>query len=435
MIDTKKIFITVEGTGKDPFEANYCIKKQRAHLFIHRDHDIRSWISRASGKEPDSGKELQLFDCYLLSAGDDYDEYVTKRAFVNESKTSYATNSYLNSLFTLSNDFLRFFKSVWKIEPVTSDSHNMNFEPLTDRVEQITFSTQASMSIKRGYRQSYSKIRYEAHVSIAFFLHYQDEVPRETILADIQQVSDYFSLFCKHFVRIGEIRLQKKGEEQQIGYFGEPAEDVSEVNFFSNPLIEQQDIDGYSNQSLIDWMSLYEKAKVCVNLMRDADKLTDDQLKFICYSRALEVFHKEFFVDADKESVAWFDNLFDFVSTNGLTTVAKSDFVNPNRNITLTHRLYDLARYGFSLFTDRDFTFVFGYVVKKDRIQQLADTRNYLIHFSESKRAKAWKTEDLHHLNFNMYMMLKVLFLKQIGFSEKAIRSVVRTFERNYFGQ
>jgi len=434
MIDTKKILISVEGTGKDPFQANYSIKKQRVHVFIHRDHDIRSWISRASCKEPDSGRELQLFDCYLFSVGDDYDEYVAKRAFVNESKTSYVTNGYANALFTLSNDLLRFFKSVWKIEPVTSDSHNMNFEPLTDRVEQITFSPQASMSIKRGYRQSYSKIKYEAHASIAFFLHYQDEVPREMILADIQEVSDYFSLFCKHFVRIGEIRLQRKEEVQQIGYFGEPADDVSEVNFFSNPLIEQQDIDGYSNQSLIDWMSLYEKAKICVNLMRDADKLSDDQLKFICYSRALEVFHKEFFVNADKGSVAWFDDLFDFVSNNGLTTITKSDFVKSNK-ITLAHRLYDLVRHGFSIFTDRDFTFVFGYVVKQDRVQQLADTRNYLIHFSEPKKSKAWKTEELHHVNFNMYMMLKVLFLKQVGFSDKAIRSVVRTFERNYFGQ
>lgn len=433
MINTKKISLTIVGVGKEPFEANYAIIKERVHLYISRVHNVRGFISRAFSKEVESGTDGQIFDCRLVGVGEEYDEYIARKAVINEDKLSFDSNRYIKAVFTLSNDLLRFFNSVWEIKGSTEDrlSQSINFASKENRQDLIEFTEDMSLSIEMGYKQSYSKIRYEAHSSVAFYLHFRNEITREKIFELIQAIADFYSLFCKLFISIGNIRLRPK-IDQPVAYFGDPAGDGSEVDYFANVLIEQNDIDQFSNNSLINWVNDFEKSKTCMNLMRDAEKVTDEQLKFICYSRALEVFHKEFFMDTDTASESYFDDLFEFVDENSLVEIEKDKF--GRSKLTLVHRLYDLARFAFSILSDNTFRLVFGRVIMKDRIQQLADTRNYLIHFSESKKGKAWKADDLHHVNFNMFMMLKVLFLKRFGFTDKAIRSVVHALSRDHFG-
>lgn len=433
MINTKKVLLTIQNSATGPFEANYAIVNERVRLYIPRQANAGSSIHKAFTKELESAMEGQLFDCQLVEVGDEYDEYSSRVAMLGQDKASYEDNRYIKGVFTLSNDILRFFNSVWDIEsPMGNNGQQViTFATKEERHQLIDLSDAISLGIERGYKQSYSKIRYEAHSSVAFLLHFKQAAPREEILQLMEAITDYYSLFCKKFIRVETIRLRVT-PEHQVGYFGDPAGNGNERHHFANRLIEQRDIDQYSDQPLIDWVAQYEKCKICIGLMKDAEKVSDEQLRFICYSRALEVFHKELFINDDKAPVTYFDDLFDFVSVNKLSKVERKDF--GSSKITLAHRLYDLARYAYPILSDGDFRLVFGHIILEGRIQQLADTRNYLIHFSDSKREKAWKPDQVPHVNFSLFMMLKVLLLKKFGFTDKAITRAVGTFYRDHFG-
>jgi hypothetical protein len=433
MIHTKKIILTIPTQVNNSFDANYAVIHGRVHLYISDVHEIRGIIHQAYLMEKGSGIEGQLFNCRLVAIGEEYEEYVAEVALLGQSKTYYDLNRYITGIFQLSNDILRFFDYVWDIEnpSCTRSQQVISFLPREERKQLIHLNDNITLCIERGYRQSYSKIRYEAHSSAIFLLHFKEAVAREQIFHLMQAIADYYFLFCKKPVNIDLIKILIN-PKHQVGYFGDPASDGAERDYFSNALIEQRDIDQYSTESLVKWVKEYDKCKVCTRLMKDAEKVNDQQLKFIWYSRAIEVFHKEFFSNSDKNKREHFDELFHFISTKGLLNGDVKDFRSPR--MTLAHRIYDLVRYAYTIFSHKNFRLLFGYIIKEGGVQQLADTRNYLVHFSDNKKDKSFDEDSLHHINFTLFLMLKVLLLKRFDFTDKAIESVVNTFYRDRFG-
>lgn len=432
MIDSRRILATEIGRGKDPFEAHYAEKDGKIHVFISRIHEVGSFISHLQTKETERELEGQLFNCRLIGVGDEYDEYLAREAFIGADKAIFKANQYKKAIFTLSNDLLPFFNAVWNIGNFMSatNSQQINFTPEQNRQETIEIQPGVSLVIKTGYRQNYSKIRYEAHSSVAFYLFFKKPTTKENLFYTVKAITEYYSLFCLQYITIKAITLFPS-DEKQVLYFGEFRESINK-DFFSNILLEQDEMDAYSTETLKEWMKEYEKCKVVNNLIKDAQNVTDPQLKFICLSRALEVLHKEFFVSNEEPGVTYFDDLYQFSTTSSLTTIARTAFAG--RRITLAHRIYDLVRYAHDILSDSNYRLVFGYIILDGRVQKLADTRNYYTHFSDSKKANAWSIESLHHLNFGLFMMLKILLLKKTGFTDKTIRRLIGKFDRHYFG-
>jgi len=431
MIDSRRIIATEIGRGKDPFEAHYAEKNGKIHVFISRIHEIGSFISHLHTKETERELEGQHLNCRLIGVGEDYDEYMAQESYIGADNVLYKANQYKKAIFTLSNDLLPFFNAAWNIGNFmgNSNSQQIYFIPEQERQETIEIKPEVSLAIKKGYKQSYSKIRYEAHSSVAFYLFFKEPTTKENLFYTVKAVSEYYSLFCMQYITVKAITLSPSDDKQVI-YFGGFRENVNK-DFFDNILLEQDEMDAYSTETLKEWMKEYEKCEVVNNLIKDAQNVIDPQLKFICLSRALEVFHKEFFVPNEEPGITYFDNLYQFSTMNALTSISRTDFAG--RKITLAHRLFDLVRFAHDILSDNKYRLVFGCIILDGCVQKLADTRNYYTHFSDSKKVNAWSVERLHHLNFGLFMMMKTLLLKKTGFTDKTIQRLIGKFDRHYF--
>lgn len=432
MTNTTRIVLTIVNPIHEPFEANYAIIKGRVHLYVGRDCDIKGAISKAFCREVTSGIEGVLFDCRLRSMGNNYGEYVAQNAFLGEGEIDYELNAYNSAEFTLSNDIVRFFDAAWIIEyPMSPAPYQViSFVSREDREEVIKLTENINFVIRRGYKQRYSKVRYEAHASLGFRFQFKEPLGREKILNLIKGITDYYSVFCQNFIAIEFIQLLSAN--YRVGYLGDLLGSEIERDYFSNVLTEQCKIDHYSQQSLVTWIMEYDKGEQYLQLMRDAQSIADERLKFICYTRSLEVFHKVYFALSENATTTYFDDLHDFVVANKLSGLERKKFASSS--INLAHRLYDLARFVYPSISDKRHVLLFTAIKKKGGIQEIVDTRNYLTHFSDSKKNKALSSGELPHVNFCLYLFLKVLQLKRCGFNEKAIRSVIGTFYRYYFG-
>jgi hypothetical protein len=101
--------------------------------------------------------------------------------------------------------------------------------------------------------------------------------------------------------------------------------------------------------------------------------------------------------------------LYTFVQQNNLTTDHEDQFVG--NKVSLVHRIYDLAR-SMHPFTSKVNKLYFSYFTSPDKAQKIADTRNYYIHFSDNKRSKAWKQEELYQVNSQLHFFIRIVFMK-----------------------
>ncbi len=434
MREQVKVTARVIGVGPDTFEAYYSIMEGEVHVFVSRTENIPSLLGRVAIQGIHDGQESQLFDCRLLYVGNEFDEYKAREALMGESETSFNTNQYQAAHFTLSNDILRFFDPVWKVDPVSGEGYKQQIDvkPEAERQTVIRFDDNTTLSILTGYRQSHSKVRFETHSSIAFRLHFKKAVHRARIFFLVKAIIDYYSLFCFKYIGINLVRLITDAETP-VYYYEYKAGPVITRDYLQNLLIEQKEIENYNDAAMIDWVSQYEKFSICMGLVRDAEQVNDSQLKFICLSRALEIFHKEFFIGGDRTEEIYFTDLHAFIQEKSLSDTGFNNFCNRG-SVRLSHRLYDLVRFAYDILSYKNNALLLSIFIRKNKVQKLVDTRNYYIHFSDSKKENAWRVDELGQLNMNLYLFLKVLLLKKFGFSTKAINRLIGIIRNSYFG-
>lgn len=196
-----------------------------------------------------------------------------------------------------------------------------------------------------------------------------------------------------------------------------------------NLLIENHQIGESVENALIEWTKNYTKNRISFALFNDAQNIKDDQLRFICLSRCLELFHKENFI-IPKPFTPYFEELHRFMIEHSLSDIPAEKFTN-KKQVTLATRIYDLARNVFDNMKKE--RLVFGHLTNLNNCQKITDTRNYYIHFDNTSENKAWKLEELFFTNFQLTTFIRVLFLKQFGFSDSTIELLVQSAKRKFF--
>jgi len=179
---------------------------------------------------------------------------------------------------------------------------------------------------------------------------------------------------------------------------------------------------------LIAWVRDYDKYKIPTELLRDAQQVNEEELRFICLTRALEVFHKEFYLE--EPTAGYLNQLHAFLVSKGLTDRTIKSF--DTKQMSLYQRLYDILRSVFELVAGNVFHPKVGLLLAKGSMENIAYNRNYYIHFTKKSRP-VWAAEELVAINRMLLIYIKVLFLKQSSFSDDALRQVLGKWPNTYY--
>lgn len=429
MIDQKEIICNIPERGLKDLEANYSIIEEKVHLFIPRKYDAPFNISHVFCKERLNDMYCQFLKCRTIGLGHDFDEYLVEEAYIGEDETSFKNDKYVKSKFFLTKDVLPFFDTPWELGNsfTDTDTRKLNFKSREDRHTTIKVNDNVTLIIGTGYSKSYSKVRYKATSSVGFTLLFKESISKTEIFDMINAIKDFYSLFCHKSPEISHIGFET--DTLGIHYKGRRIVEDKDKDYLGNMLIENYQITESVENALIKWTNRYSKNRISLSLFNDAQNIKDEQLRFICLARCLELFHKENFI-IPKPPLDYYPELHKFIIENSLSDIPADKFVN-KKEITLAHRIYDLARSVFNnIKKDR---LMFGHIINLNRCQKIVDTRNYYIHFSGTSEKKAWKPEDLAFTNFQLTIFTRVLFLKNLGFSDTTIKLVVVNAKGRFF--
>lgn len=429
MVNNIQFISSVPEKGVDQFTGYFEIAEKKVHVFLPSNLEAYSSVRHLNCLETKEGIHSQFINCFLYRVGRDFDEYVVETAYLGETFESYNQNMYKSAYFELSNDLLFFFEPPWTYTNSFLDrgSKGLIFKTPEERNRTIIINDNTRFTLTTGYSQSYSNVRYKARSSVLFGIECTEPVNREVMLDYIQSVADYYSLFSQKPVTIQEIKLVNS-QGINVEYLGNRLSPSDQTVYFGNTLIEEIDVKNHLDQ-LPKWINNYSNIKVAMNLIRDASKLSDKQLKFICYVRCLEVFHKENFLNTSKTNEKFFKDLEAFAIEEKLSSVPLS--YPGSKKINLIHRLIDLIRSVFDL-VKRD-RLLFGAFTGLNKAQQIVDTRNYLIHFSDSKKENIIKEDQLAIVNEQLLAVVRVIFLKHFGFEDKTIKGIIGAVWRRLF--
>lgn len=407
----------------------YSIIENQVHLFISTRYEPPYNIEHLRCKGRSRKHEYQFLKCRTLSLESDFDEYLVEDAYIGENESSFTNNKYSQCRFSISNDIYPRFDTAWdSLNSMSNDSvQTLKFKPREERYLSFQLDKNTIFTVYLGYTQSYSQIRYEAHASIGFRLEFTDPVSRETIFELVDGILDFYSLFCIKRLKIWSLMLEFE-PTKYLTYYGTRLSD-DRGDYFGNLLFEHYQIKEIIENSLSAWIENYNTNKIALDLIHDAQDLKDEELRFICLMRCLEIFHKENFV-ASKPSLSFLEELHTFLIENNLSDISLARFKS-SKIMTLSHRLYDLARSVFD-YIKKD-KLMFGYITNLNRCQQLADTRNYYIHFSEDMKQRAWDTKTLPHINFQLTTFIKILFLKRFNFTKETIKTISTSIKGRHF--
>lgn len=295
-------------------------------------------------------------------------------------------------------------------------------------MNRIVVNETIQFKLETGYCQSYSNVLFKIKASALFHFYFQDDVTRETIYSLTDSIVDLYSLFFEKPLTIQSMQLVTS-DNIVVGYQGGKLIPSLEGEFFANNLIEERDVSDHLNH-VGDWINAYPKNRIALHLVRDASKISDEQLRFICFVRCLEVFHKENFVVTSKPAVIYYEDLHAFAVNMGMTNVSLKHFVSTE--IRLIHRLIDLIRSVYDLIKEN--RLLFGIFTGLNKAQEIVDTRNYFIHFSDSKKTKAIRADQLPYINYALLLLSRIILLKYFGFSQGTIKSLINAASRRLFG-
>jgi hypothetical protein len=415
--------------GIDEFIGYHEIIDNKAHVFLPANLDIYSSVHHLNTLERNRSICSQFINCHLYKIGHDFDEYIVETAYVGESLESYNINLYKSAYFELSNNLVSFFEPPWTYTNSLFDnsSKGLVFKSPEERNRIIVIDENITFILKTGYSQSYSNIRYKARASVQFAIECNAPVQREILFDIIQSVADYYALFCQKPIEIVKIQFVNS-QNITIEYYGDKISISKQSGYFGNTLIEEMDIKDHLNQ-LPRWIANYPKTKIAMNLIRDASKVSEEQLKFICYFRGLEIFHKENFKNSSKADEIFFKGLDDFATKEGLSSISISN--QDSKKIYLIHRILDLIRSVYD-YTKKD-VLLFGSFTGLDRAQQLVDTRNYFIHFSDSKKKNVVNYDQLRIVNEQLLLLFRVILMKHFEFERQTIKGVIGAIRRRLF--
>jgi hypothetical protein len=429
IIEQIPIVFDLPGSNLTGLEGSYYLKNGKIHLALSAELNIPGYIQRIQARNKRNSQSCLFFKCQLALFGGHFDEYRVEETYLNQEMESFQGNAYMACRFSLTSNILPFFNPPWEFER-RNDSRKgqiLRFLDPTARCPKLTLENNTSLTINVGYQQQYSKIKYSVESSVAFELSFRDSGSRESAFKIAEAVASYYSLFCFEPVRVYAINLQVDAVNN-ILYFGQHALQQDKAADTGLVFIDQSDIRDYANDWLLQWIKDYEKYKIPSELARDAAQISDEQLRFICLTRALESFHKEFFFE--KIAPGYGETLHNFLLSKDLTAIDSKTFLN---KVTLSQRLYDLLRSLHHLIDAPAYKLKVGQLLIKSAMEAISFNRNHYTHFTRKKNDKIWSSEQLAPVNRTLTIFLRLLMLKQCGFSDPALQRVLDKWPNTYY--
>jgi hypothetical protein len=410
-------------------EGSFYIKDGKIRLVLQADGTIPGYIHRLEGRNKRDGTACLFLSCALFGFGPHFDEYLVAETYLNQEITSFDQDTYIACIFELTRNSLPFFNQPWEYirDSDVRKKQILLFRSQEDRWPKIQIDSSTTLIIKSGYSQQYSKIQYTVESSMAFEIRSSALMGRQTAFRISEAVASFYSIFCYKPVRVKAISLQVDAVNL-ITYFGKHAVQNDIESDLGAIVIEQSEIRDYSDKPLIQWIRDYGKYKIPSELLIDAQQINEEGLRFICLTRALEVFHKEFFIE--KPTPGYLSQLHVFLVSKDLTNRNLKSF--DTKDISLYQRLYDLLRSIFELLFEQSFRLKVGFLVLKESMENIAYNRNYYTHFTKKNKA-VWTSEELAPINRMLLIFLKILFLKQSGFSDDAIKRTLGKWPNVYY--
>ena len=440
MIEHTRISSKFSEKFKKRIDGTYLIKENKVYLNFPAKLDVPSRYKHFDSIESGMKIPCQFLNTRLYSVGKDFHEFLVEDAYLGESRTSFESNKYSSCLFNLSDDIFSFFDEPWQIDremdSLTEKKETFRFKEKKDRITNIILNDNTTLKIEVGYQPSYTKTSYQLHSSVRFELVFLNPVTREEIFSLTEAVLEFYSLFCRKRLSVTAIILVTFDAGIAVRYYGNKVTLFDKNGPYGNLIIEYREIKQPVEDALITWVKNYEQNKIALELVKDAQSLKDQQLQFICLARCIEVFHSVNFKRPKSTSTLTFlEELRDFANKEKLSDKEEDFFNIKEPKIDLSHRVYDLIRYAYSIIGNKKLWLIFSEIKSLNKAHKIVATRNYYIHFSDSAKKNAWPAKELEVVNSELQVFIKVLFLKQLGINDPAISFVCKKMEGYLFGR
>jgi len=183
-----------------------------------------------------------------------------------------------------------------------------------------------------------------------------------------------------------------------------------------------------------NWFSKYEKLEPIIELYFAVYRyeMTDKQT-FLNLTQALETYHARFKAKTKSEYIERVHKILEQcpeINRKGHLQYLLDDEQNKRGNVLLRSRLSDLFLAEFKLF------FLTGYKIQYEYVIKTVHTRNYLTHYSESKKEKIFTEDELPQVVDTLIIVLEYYLLLELGLPEEHIEKKIierrRSIEYKY---
>lgn len=411
MIAYRKILFDLPEKNLWKQEGHYYIKDGKARLVLPLKDGERC-IPKILAREPRHKQWCQFHTCKLAAREKGHREYVASDALLlDEAVTSFTEDGYTGAYFFLTDNCLPFFRSLWRGKGVKKRS--LRLDP----------SGSISLNITKCGIQFYSQEKQERSSLVMFQLLSKETMKMKSLFPMLEAVAGFYSLFCSDLVGIGSMRLRLP-DGKWADYWGNKISGAGKDGKRGRMILTEEEIRDPIPLLLAQWIKEWQRYAVPMKLLRDAVQTENVQLRFLCLTRCLEIFHYQFFLE-ERASRGYFDNLQSFALREqlGIIPATRSAW----EKAAFVHRVYDLVRHMYGIISVRSFRPLFRHLLGFDAIQTLVDSRNYYTHFGY--RRKIWEPEELEEVNRELLLFIRVLLFRQAGFENETIRLLMERWK------
>ncbi|TGM60107.1 HEPN domain-containing protein [Leptospira meyeri] len=255
-------------------------------------------------------------------------------------------------------------------------------------------------------------------------------------LSKVYDLQNFLLLISDFYFPV--IKLRGKGEinENSINIIYLQINNKTEKQIHQNDILfPYQTISKKITKIANSWFIISEKIRPTIDLLFASivNNSEYQNFTFLALTQALENLHRILYSNQryypDKE----FDIIKKSIMDN-LPKELKSDYKSSLTNRIKYSNEFSLRKRLKNLFTDLS-SDLQSLVFQNDLemnilINTLVDTRNYYTHYSKEPESKIISYLDLYKINKFLIILIKMLLLKQIGFSDKEIFESLKTKRR-----
>lgn len=252
------------------------------------------------------------------------------------------------------------------------------------------------------------------------------------LFGDLKYFQDFLTLGLFESTIPTEIFLLQKDDEPLTFLYQPSHKNIGNINKrVSDLFFSYLDLEDNFELIMSNWFRLKEKMDTITYILLDGfynKDISFNENKFLNTIQALESYHRKFKNNEDipqeeyKKNKQEVLNSIPLIHKNWIQTA-----LHFGNEPTLHNRLKDLLN-SFSLET------VDKIIIDKEKfIRDSKNSRNYYTHYDQSTEKKALKGLNLLRLTEKLRIILIVVVLKETGFSENQINSLLKRIEWRHF--